>query len=77
MRAFLTRSPRICHRNELTDRDWENAVQGLGNLKTTEKVKAGWGIGMQGGRNTEYWDLFLQKTDNFSGLKANFEIKTS
>ena len=24
------RSPRIRHRNELTERDWENAVQGLG-----------------------------------------------
>ena len=25
----------------------------------------------------DYWGPFLQKTDNFSGLKANFEIKTS
>ena len=25
------RSPRIRHRNELTERDWKNAVQGLGN----------------------------------------------
>ena len=29
MRAFPARSPRIRHRNELTERDWENAVQGL------------------------------------------------
>ena len=28
---FPYRSPRIRHRNELTERDWENAVQGLGN----------------------------------------------
>ena len=27
---FPDRSPRIRHRNELTERDWENAVQGLG-----------------------------------------------
>ena len=30
---FPDRSPRIRHRNELTERDWENAVQGLGKLK--------------------------------------------
>ena len=28
-RPFPARSPRIRHRNELTDRDWENAVQRL------------------------------------------------
>ena len=28
---FPARSPRIRHRNKLTERDWENAVQGLGN----------------------------------------------
>ena len=28
--VFPSRSPRIRHRNELTERDWENAVQGLG-----------------------------------------------
>ena len=28
---FPARSPLIRHRNELTERDWENAVQGLGN----------------------------------------------
>ena len=27
---FPDRSPRIRHRNELTERDWENAVRGLG-----------------------------------------------
>ena len=27
---FPDRSPQIRHRNELTERDWENAVQGLG-----------------------------------------------
>ena len=32
---FPDRSPRIRHRNELTERDWENAVQGLGKSKTT------------------------------------------
>jgi len=32
VRAFPTRSPRIRHRNELTERDWENAVHGLGGL---------------------------------------------
>ena len=31
VRAFPALSPRIRHRNELTERDWENAVQGLGN----------------------------------------------
>ena len=30
VRPFPARSPRIRHRNELTDRDWENAVQRLG-----------------------------------------------
>ena len=33
MRPFPARSPRIRHRNELTERDWENAVQGLGKCK--------------------------------------------
>ena len=28
---FPARSPRICHWSELTERDWENTVQGLGN----------------------------------------------
>ena len=28
--AFSARSTRIRHRSELTERDWENAVQGLG-----------------------------------------------
>ena len=28
--SFPDRSPRIRHRNELTERDWENAVQGPG-----------------------------------------------
>ena len=30
-KMFPARSPRIRHRNELTERDWENAVRGLGN----------------------------------------------
>ena len=29
------RSPRIRHRNELTERDWENAVQELGKVPET------------------------------------------
>ena len=33
---FPDRSPRIRHRNELTERDWENAVQGLGKLLSYE-----------------------------------------
>ena len=32
--VFPARSPRIRHRNELTERDWQNAVQGLGNPVT-------------------------------------------
>ena len=32
---FPARSPRIRHRNELTERDWENAVQGLGKAVST------------------------------------------
>ena len=35
VRAFPARSPRIRHQNELIDRDWENAVQGLGNYMVT------------------------------------------
>ena len=31
--VFPDRSPRVRHRNELTERDWENAVQGLGNCR--------------------------------------------
>ena len=30
VKAFSARSPRIRHRRELNERDWENAVQGLG-----------------------------------------------
>ena len=32
VRAFPARSPRIRHRNKFTERDWENAVQGLGKV---------------------------------------------
>ena len=32
-RPFPARSPRIRHLNELTESDWENAVQGLGKLQ--------------------------------------------
>ena len=34
-KMFPARSPRIRHRNELTQRDWENAVRGLGNVYPT------------------------------------------
>ena len=33
--VFPARSPRISHRSELTDRDWENAEQGLGKVPLT------------------------------------------
>ena len=33
--AFPVPSPRIRHRNELTERDWENAIQGLGKIYTS------------------------------------------
>ena len=36
VRAFPARSPRIRHRNELTEKDWENAVQGLGKNRRHE-----------------------------------------
>ena len=41
--VFPDRSPRIGHRNELTERDWKNAVQGLGKglslfLKNVVKI---------------------------------------
>ena len=39
VRPFPARSPRIRHRNELTERDWENAVQGLGNDFITFRTK--------------------------------------
>ena len=32
--AWDARLPRIRHGNELTERDWENAVQGLGKIST-------------------------------------------
>ena len=32
VKMFPARSPRIRHRSELTERDWENGVQGLDNL---------------------------------------------
>ena len=35
---FPDRSPRIRHRNELTERDWENAVQGLGKVAVADIV---------------------------------------
>ena len=37
-RPFPARSPRIRHRSELPDRDWENAEQGLGNIKSTFRI---------------------------------------
>ena len=43
VRAFLARSPRIRHRNELTDRDLENAIQGLGkDITTVCHLKHSW-----------------------------------
>ena len=35
VRPLPARSPRIRHRSELTERDWENAEQGLGKIKST------------------------------------------
>ena len=37
---FPARSPRIRHRNELTERDWENAVQGLGKSSQLFDLRA-------------------------------------
>ena len=36
--VFPDRSPRIRNRNELTERDWENAVQGLGNKNSMSSL---------------------------------------
>ena len=36
--AFPARSPQIRHRNELTDRDWENAVH-AGTRKSSQLMK--------------------------------------
>ena len=36
--VFPDRSPRIRYRNELTERDWENAVQGLGKAPPSVNV---------------------------------------
>ena len=36
--AFPARSPRMRHRNELTESDWENAVQGLGKAETRDSL---------------------------------------
>ena len=33
-KKFSARSPRIRHRSELTEKAWENAIQGLGNIPT-------------------------------------------
>ena len=41
VRTFPARSPRIRHRNKLTERDWENAVQGLGKVDVIRQ-KNGW-----------------------------------
>ena len=37
-KMFPARSPRIRHRSELTERAWENDVQGLGNLDLTYHI---------------------------------------
>ena len=44
VKMFPDRSPRIRHRNELTERDWENAVQGLGKnrARSIETVEDKW-----------------------------------
>ena len=43
--------PRIRHRNELTDKDWENAVEGLDKvLSTILEASKNWNIGSGPGR---------------------------
>ena len=37
-KMFPARSPRIRHRSELTERAWENDVQGIGNLDLTYHI---------------------------------------
>ena len=38
VQAFPDRSPRVRHPSELTEKDWENAVQGLGKTTTMTMV---------------------------------------
>ena len=40
--VFPARSPQILHRSELTERDWENAVQGQGNREEKCDVTLPW-----------------------------------
>ena len=38
VKMFPARSPRIRHRSELTERDWENAVQELGKDSSIQRL---------------------------------------
>ena len=38
VKMFAARSPRIRHRSELTERDWENAVQELGKDSSIQRL---------------------------------------
>ena len=40
--VFPARSPQILHRSELSERDWENAVQGQGNREEKCDVTLPW-----------------------------------
>ena len=42
VRAFPARSPRIPHRSELTEKAWENAVQGLSKEVNANVVYVPW-----------------------------------
>ena len=66
-------SPRIRHRNELTDKDWENAVEGLDKvLSTILKASKNWNIGSGPGsererrvRRTERKKAFRQSLSDY------------
>ena len=71
---FPDRSPRIRHRNELTERDWENAVQGLGKLKgmfsPRDRLKKG-----RGEKREREGASLPAKRDIMVGCSSDFNLK--
>ena len=72
--CFPARSPRILHRSELIERDWENVVQRLGKLPDLPKMA----IAQMYGNPTQYWildsTLWIPDSKYTLSVKIEFQI---
>ena len=72
--CFPARSPRVLHRSELIEREWENVVQRLGKLPDLPKMA----IAQMYGNPTQYWildsTLWIPDSKYTLSVKIEFQI---